>query len=80
MLFHFSIFDAVQPLPLGHKRKLSDWEILTYCSWIAFFVMVAIAWWAKPETDLYVWAREELREREILAHREYVHSFCSSLQ
>lgn len=35
-------------------------------SFIVKNVITAVTWWAKPETDLYVWAQEELRERRIL--------------
>lgn len=51
---------------------MQDWEILTLSLFITFVAMTAITWWVKPETDKYVWAREELREREILKVKEYV--------
>jgi hypothetical protein len=51
---------------------MQDWEILTLSLVITFFTMLAITWWAKPETDKNIWAREELREREILKLKEYV--------
>lgn len=51
---------------------MADWEILTYAAIISSVIMVGITWWAKPETDMFVWGAEELRERRILAQREYV--------
>eukprot|EP01128_Nolandella_sp_AFSM9_P009040 TRINITY_DN5683_c0_g1_i1.p1 TRINITY_DN5683_c0_g1~~TRINITY_DN5683_c0_g1_i1.p1 ORF type:complete len:185 (-),score=46.03 TRINITY_DN5683_c0_g1_i1:94-609(-) len=59
-----------RPPPPGYKRYMQDWEILTYAAIIGFFIMCLTTWWAKPETDMLVWAKEELRERRILARRE----------
>jgi len=56
-----------RPLPPGYRRLMQDWEIM-FLSMIASLVIVTfIVWWGKPETSMYVWGKEELRERRILA-------------
>lgn len=47
-----------------------DWEILSIAGLISTFIIMIVVWWGKPETDMWVWAAEELRERQILAQRE----------
>lgn len=50
---------------------MADWEILVLSLLVTIFAMCVITFWAKPETDRNIWAREELRERQILKLKEY---------
>jgi hypothetical protein len=46
-----------------------DWEPLTYIGTALAVLVVAIGIWAKPETNIQVWATEEARERKIIKAR-----------
>lgn len=48
----------------GERRKLFDWEVPYVGSLIVASVMLAVGLNSRPETNSYVWAREEAIARQ----------------